>query len=576
MFFFQFHFHLPPDCLNPKNANRTVDSTNFCGISFKDILKKDTLEKEILLKYFEFDVKKIEEIYECQWKKYKEENQTEMEVFWSFSGLPKYRPLNRLVPRATLRGGFIEVYRLKFRTDENPGWTLHFVDANSLYSHIVLTNIFPTGKYEVLLHKNDLKHNITLLWGKFYYKGESMSGDAAHVKILAPSHLYRPFLPYRLNDEFSHLALCKECLRHKRSQHCKHVSKEKRCFISCYQITDLEKAVELGYEILEWYEIHHYKKRENIFAEFVKILAAQKLRNTNIFETDSYAKKIEICNDINQKMKFSNDPDLRLEPHSVTVNSAQKELFKMMLNSFYGRFALHTNFTHHYFCRSLQEIERYASQKHTQIIDLFSISDDICEIEVVAPTKIKPNLSGTLYITSEINALARKFIYEKSENIESCGGIILSIDTDAIIFALPPNVKSPLTYSHAFGDFKNVLGDNSIIDSFYSLGPRNYSITYKDFTGTPQHLLKVKGLSTKSSNNCDIISSNVYQDFIEKQFKSDICQIYLPQMRKKVEKQTKKFHEILTYFEFGNDIHAKRYIDKTQKNYSTYPFGYKF
>jgi hypothetical protein len=68
----------------------------------------------------------------------------------------------------------------------------------------------------------------------------------------------------------------------------------------------------------------------------------------------------------------------------------------------------------------------------------------------------------------------------------------------------------------------------------------------------------------------------VYQDFIEKQFKSDICQIYLPQMRKKVEKQTKKFHEILTYFEFGNEIHAKRYIDKTQKNYSTYPFGYKF
>ena len=108
----------------------------------KDLLQKDQLEQEILLKYFDFDVKKIEEIYECEWNKFKKDNAAEMEVFWSFSGLPKKRPLNRLIPRATLRGGFIEVYRLKFRTDENPGWTLHYADANSLYSYIALQNTF--------------------------------------------------------------------------------------------------------------------------------------------------------------------------------------------------------------------------------------------------------------------------------------------------------------------------------------------------------------------------------------------------------------------------------------------------
>jgi len=576
LFFFQFHCHLPPDCINPRNESRTINSTNSFGVPLKDLLQKDELEKEILLKYFDFDVKKIEEIFECQWKKYKSDNPTEMEVFWSFSGLPKKRPLNRLIPRATLRGGFIEVYRLKFRVDENPGWTLHFVDANSLYSFIALQNKFVTGKYEVLLHKDKLNKNITFINGKFFFKGESMSGDAAHVKIVAPSKLFRPFLPYRLNDEFSHLALCKPCLQKKLSKHCTHRSKNKRAFISCYQITDLEKAVALGYEILEWYEIHHYKKRENIFAEFVKILAAQKLRNTNLFESHSCQEKKTICNYLNIKMNFDTDPDLKLMPNIIMSNPAQKELFKLMLNSFYGRFALHTNFTHHYFCRSLQEIERYASQKDSQIIDIFSFSEDICEIEVVSPTKVKPNLNGTLYITSEINALARKFIYEKSEEIENNGGIILSIDTDAIVFALPNGATNPLVYSHAFGDFKNVLGSNNTIDSFYSLGPRNYSITYTDPLGVQQHLLKVKGLSTRSSNNCDIISSKMYQEFIDKQFNSDICQIYLPQMKKKIEKQTKKFHEILTYFEFGNEIHAKRYIFQNQQNFNSYPYGYKF
>ena len=556
-----------------------MDSTNHYGVPLKDLLQKDQLEQEILLKYFDFDVKKIEEIYECQWNKFKKDNATEMEVFWSFSGLPKKRPLNRLIPRATLRGGFIEVYRLKFRIDENPGWTLHYADANSLYSYIALQNTFVTGKYEVLLFKDELNKHITLLRGKFYYKGESMSGDAAHVKIVAPSKLFRPFLPYRLNDEFSHLALCKECLKNKASKHCNHRSKNKRSFTSCYQITDLEKAVALGYEILEWYEIHHYKKRENIFAEFVKVLAAQKLKNTDIFESfasDSCDEKQKICHSLNVNMRFDTHPNLLLTPNNIVSNPAQKEFFKLMLNSFYGRFALHTNFTHHYFCRSLQEIERYASQKDTKIIDIFSFSEDICEIEVVAPTKVKPNLNGTLYITSEINALARKFIYEKSEEIENVGGMILSIDTDAIIFALPPQAKNPLVYSHAFGDFKNVLGSNSTLESFYSLGPRNYSITYKDSLGVQQHLLKVKGLSTQSANNCNIISPQMYQDFIEKQFNSDICQIYLPQMRKNVKKQTKKFHEILTYFEFGNEIHAKRYIFTKQQDFNSYPYGYKF
>lgn len=572
--FLQFHYHVPPDCLNPNNKDRTIDSKNSFGVPLKKLLEKDNLEKNILLNYFGFDVKKIESIYECEWKRYKETHSEEIKTFWSLSELPKIRPLIRLVPRATLRGGFIEVYRLKFTLTENPGWTLHFADANSLYSHVVLQNEFPVGKYEVLLAKNDLKKNISFKDGEFFYKGESMKGDAAHVKILAPTQLLRPYLPYRLNDEFSHLALCKACLQKKLCKSCKHRSENVRAFTSCYQVTDLAKAVALGYKILEWYEVHHYKKRDFIFSKFVKILAAQKLRNTDLFGQKSAEEKQKICDDLNLKMNF--DPNLALQPNAVAENNSQKELYKNMLNSFYGRFALHTNFTHHYFCRNLQEIERYASQADTQIVDIFSVSEDVCEIEVVAPTKVKPNLSGPMYLTSEINALGRKFIYEKSEEIENVGGVILSMDTDSIFFALPANAKDPLVYSQAFGDFKEVLGSGSNIKTFHSFGPRNYSVTYTDSLGNEQHLLKIKGLSTKSSHNCDIISPSMYHDFIEKRFHSEVCNIYLPQMRKKVEKQTKKFHEILTYFEFGNDIHAKRFIFENEKNYISFPFGFKF
>lgn len=570
----EFHFHLPPECSHYQNKNRTIESSNGFGTPLKILKQRDEKQKEILLKYYSFDVKQIEIIYECDWFKFKKENALEMEAFRLSTNFPSSRPLMRLTPRATLRGGFIEVYRLKFSLTENPNWKLHFADANSLYSHIALTNVFPVGKYKVILNPDSLKNYIKFVDNRFFYNNEPMQGDAAHVKIKAPSNLFRPYLPYRLNDEFNHMALCRKCLTRKLAKKCVHRVTENRCFVSCYQVTDLEKAVSLGYEILEWYELHHYSERKPIFETFVQILASQKLKSTNLFSNTPPQEAQKICDDINATMKLKGD--LAINASQIVPNSAQKQLYKEMLNSFYGRFALHTNFTKHYFCRNIYEIEKYASVPDNHVLDIIPITDDVCEIEIASPSKIKPSLCGTLYLTAEINALARKFIYEEAEKIEKLGGIILSIDTDSLLFALPSNVPDPLIYSHSFGHFKTVLGNTSVIESFYSFGPRNYSITYKDSNGTYQHLLKVKGLSTQSSHNCDIITPDLYKEFIDSTFEAEVKNIYLPQLRKVVDKQSKRFHEILTYFNFGNDIHAKRFIVNKDSKYITYPFGYKF
>ena len=510
--------------------------------------------------------------YECLWKQHKLDNRLQMEAFWFSTKLPQNRPLNRLIPRVTLRGGFIEQYRLKFTEIENPGWKIYFADVNSLYSHIAMTNVFPLGKYQILLSKDNLKDNITFVNGQFFYKGQSMQGDAAHVKLLAPARLFRPFLGYRVNDEFNFLGLCKMCMIEKRAVHCTHKAENSRYFTSCYQVTDLAKAVELGYEILEWYELHHYTEHDLILKDFIQILGAQKLRHSDIYSNMTEAKRTETADYINKAMSLTGN----LQVTESSLNLAQKQLFKDMMNSFFGRFALHTNYTHHYFCRNLFEIQKHAQKSNAEIKDILAITEDTCQLEVSEPSKIKPSQNGCLYITSEINALARKFIYEKSELIDKANGIVIAIDTDSIIYALPPDQADVLTYSSAFGDFKHVLGFDSTIKSVYSLGPRNYSITYLDKNGCENHMLKVKGLSTTSINNCDTITPNIYQEFLEKRFEDEFTSIYLPQMRKKFEKQTYKFHEILTKFNFGNEIHTKRFVVNKDSSYTTYPYGYKW
>jgi len=372
-------------------------------------------EEHALLTYFPCEIKNHISMYACQWHKYKLDHAAEMESFWTSSGLPRKRPLGRLIPRATLRGGFIELYRLKFTVEENPNWKICFADVNSLYSKIAIANKFPIGEYKILLPKDNLEKHITYCDGEFFYKQESMKCDAAHVMILAPTNLRRPYLSYRVNDEHNFLSLCRLCAVNKIAKHCPHKAESSRAFTSCYMVADLAMAVSLGYKILNWFEVHHYEKSDFILRDFVQILGHQKLKYSNILSEVPESDQTTFCDNINQQMGFQDNNCLR--PEIVNNNLSQKQLYKDMMNSFFGRFALHTNFTKHYFCRNMREIEILASKQNSELVDIFSVTDNVCQIEVASSSKVSPSQQGCLYITSLINALARKFIYQKSQEV---------------------------------------------------------------------------------------------------------------------------------------------------------------
>jgi DNA polymerase elongation subunit (family B) len=275
-------------------------------------------------------------------------------------------------------------------------------------------------------------------------------------------------------------------------------------------------------------------------------------------------------------MDFS--PSLEITPANIEPNDAQKLLMKNMLNSFFGRFALHNNFNQHVICENVDDFNQLLSNPHYSIVDLVPHSDNVLEVEVMNhQMKVTPSRKGNLYITSEINALGRIFIYEKSEEIENRGGIILSMDTDSILFAWPKNTSLPFYFNESFGCFKHVLGNKTKITDFYSLGPRNYAVIYEE-NGAVKHVIKAKGLSLNAINCQKFLNVTQYADFINSFFIGEVKSVYIPQMRKKIDKQTKICHDVLTEFEFSNQIHVKRFILKNFKNHQfrTYPYGYDF
>jgi hypothetical protein len=509
----------------------------------------------------------------CRWELYKKQNALEMEAFWFSTGLEKNRPMLRLVPRATVRGGLIETFRLKFNIEENPNWKLYFLDVNSLYSKICLDNSFGVGPYKVIIDKKDLLTNVKFIDGEFKYKGESMQSDACLVTILPPQNLLRPFLPFRFNNEFNFLSLCRTCVLKKIASTCPHMSETVRSFTSCYMVSEINYAIKLGYQVLSWHEIHHYSIQSPFLRDYVKILAAEKLRNSNILSNILNSDKKTFCDDLNKAMHF--DSIYELKPENVCDNTFQKQFYKDMQNNFFGRFALKTNFNNHIFCKNLHEIERYASKPNTELIDLLPISENVCQIEISHPQKSKPSLSGSLYLTSQINCLARQFIYEKMLQVENVGGIILACDVDSITFALKKETKCPLQISPKVGDFKHLLPDCNLL-SYYSLCPRNYSILYSNEEKQICQLLKVKGLALTSLNCMDKMSHEKYANFVDQNFANNVKHSYLPQMRKKFDKASKTFSEILTGFTFSSESHVKRYISENTITYETYPYGYKF
>jgi len=535
--------------------------------------QKDKQINESLKQKFPYAVKTISVIHECEWKQFKASHAEEMSQFWQESGCSPHRNLTRLNSRASVRGGLLEVYKLKSLASNS--LDISFVDCNSLYSFVSLSCNLPLGGYSTLFSA-DLENKVNLIDGTFFYENESMECDIAHVEILCPSDLKRPFLGFRINDEFVFYANCYMCARKKLTKPCRHSDKD-RSFQSTWTCRELAYACfKLNYKVIRWHEVHHFKSFKPVLSDFVKIFASEKLKSSNILSGQtSGAARNQYCKEINDAMNFEHEL-LQLRADNCGDNVSAKSYYKNCLNSLFGRFSLHSEQLKHAFCRNLHDIQLIMSNPSNTVLDLFSIGDDIIELVYVNRPTIQANRRSNMYFTAIINAQARIFIYDLSKELAQLGCDILSIDTDSICFAHPKTFIYPFPINDAFGSFKHVLGAGTKIEAFYSMGVRSYVMVYTDAEGKREFVTKIKGMSLQSINTDKTITPQMFCDFIEKRFDNEIASVYVPQARCRLNKQTKSFAKLISSHEFTNELHVRRFILPKDSTYSTFSYGYDF
>lgn len=571
-----YHFCDSCDAISKAKKNDNGEPMNYLKIPYSTLKIRDDKAKEMLLGKFGNDVKTVKIMKECQWKEIKKDDFWELFLVQN-DDFVKKRPKSRLIPRICIRSGFLETYILRWQQKDFPNETFYHSDCNGMYAYISLNNEFPVGPYDVLLKKN-LEGNIKFdpQLKAHFYKGQPMSGSAAHVRILAPCDLKKPFLSFRSSKEHTFMGLCRSCIENNDENSktkCSHVSPNSRYFESCWMVTELDKAVSLGYIILEWFEVHFFSKRLPLLSSYVSILSALKLQNTGCDLNFTLEQKQQYCDDINAKLKVPSQ--FQLTPLNISENLGQKQFYKSMLNNYLGKFIQNTQHSTFRFVQSQTELEKYCFNPDNEVIGIYPYTEDLCQVEYKPILKnVNPSKKANLYIGAEIIAKARVYIYNCIETLEKASARIFFVDTDGIGYSLDNSINNPLQFSNCTGDFKAV---QSNIVSFHALGNRNYTIGYIDSSDVLKYDYKVKGLSLTSEHVRNIMSPNLYENFLDKHFKEEFDQIYLPQVKNKVDMASKQSKATMHTVKFTNNLFVKRYINSNlaQQTYETFPYGYK-
>jgi len=563
----EVHCHLPPDCCNALRKDLKFETAfSIYKKSAATVEEEQTKFSKYLLEEFSEEVKYLEFVYECEWRKFKKTKQ--WIEFKKFEEKKINRPLTRLIPRVAMRSGLLDIYKLRWLQSENPKETFKIADVNGLYAFIAMTKSFPVGKCQTIIGSE--LGQVHVKENQLYFKSDRLDSGCIHCSVLAPQSEMNPYLQFRVSDKFNFLAVCRMCAKNCQKK-CKHQSSEPKSFTSVWTIPDINKALKENYKIIDIFEVKFFPERKFILRNFVQSLSSCRLKNSGGLENLlSNEEKQEYCNRHNSKMDLPTNFALTVD--NVVNNPRQKMFYKDITNSLFGKFSQNSNFTKTEIVYSQHRLEELASK--FEIVEMYNLSETavVVEYENNYP---EPNLKGNVFIGSEITAHARIFIHDHLKLLQSKGIQVYAVDTDCLFYSVPDNVQDPLVFSDCIGDYKYVIPKHCQIMSYHALGCRNYSILYKDEKDILHTVTKVKGLSLKSAHLCEPLDFKTYENYIEQHFQNEYQSMFIPQIRKIAVKPSCHKNAVLRTFEFKNDLFLKRYINEKDNDYKTYPYGYK-
>ena len=515
---------------------------------------------------------KVIEIWECEYEILKQNVEYRKFLKRKEKFYDKMNKIGWLDIRESFFGGRTDNQRYYYET--KPDEKIRIVDFCSEYPYVLKNCEFPTGVPQ------SIKEN-------FDYSLENYFGFIK-CKILPPSSLRIPVLPVKIiqydesieneNIKLINLGeklvfpLCANCAKYK-NKSCNCLD---RSITGTWTTAEVKKAIEVGYELIEIYEILHYDEKQrssDIFKKYIDLWLKIKQ------EASGWP---EWCHTEEDKIKYINDYEkvekIKLDYDKICKNEALRYIAKIMLNSFWGKLAQKPNQSKQKIFHTYIDYWKLLNDNEKIVESEFMLNDEtLLAAWKFVEDELDVHTEFNVAVASYVTAWGRLKLYDvllERDNIRP--HCILYYDTDSVYFIEKkgdPLIKCGYFLGDLTDEVSSKYGNNSKCIKFVSLGPKNYAYIIEKPNGDIVTEYKCKGISLTAKTSEIINFKNIVRMAIEKQENNESVSIMVPQTRWKIDKYAKiKTEHFEKIYKATGD---KRNILFENNEYVTVPWGYK-
>ena len=478
--------------------------------------------------------------WECQWEK-KVKSTPAIQTF--LSTLNMVPPLQ---PREAFFGGRTGAVALYHRV--GPGEKIYYVDVTSLYPWVNKTQPYPLGHPEIECPPTS--QDIGDYFG------------LATVTILPPRGLYHPVLPVRHGGKLT-FPLCMACVREQqaepmleRSALCTH-SDQQRQLRGTWCTPEIEKAKEMGYELLHIHEVWHFPRQEaGLFQPYVDTWLKLKQES---------AGWPRWCETQEQKARYVRQYQ---EREGITLNvkenKGRKQVAKLMLNSFWGKFGEKTNKSKVEQVVQPHQLYKILTDSANDLQTLRLCTDDVLEVVYKqSEDNDLPSDRTNIFIAAFTTCWARLKLYSYLERL---GEQVLYYDTDSVIYRWKSG-QCEIETGDFLGEMTDELDGDHIIE-FVSGGAKNYGYQ----TSGGKFECKVRGFTLNVRGrqvlNYQTMKENLLAELDDPAGRTIAVKNPNHFKRDSTLKKIKLVEQVKNY----RLVFDKRVVDRRTKR--SYPFGY--
>ena len=222
-----------------------------------------------------------------------------------------------------------------------------------------------------------------------------------------------------------------ECATAK-AEDCTHDENE-RALLGTWTSVEVAKAVEVGYKIVEIYEIYHYPCKERIFSGYVNQFLKIKQQASGVPKKCVLESGERDEEAVSEYLKeYLAHEGVELDKDALEKKHGLRTIAKTLLNSLWGKLAQHENNTHVEFVDDYEHLLRLANDGALKLTSLDFVSETVlrCTYEKIDDAVV-PLKTGNVIIASFVTAYLCLKLHAL---IKELGRKVLYFDTDSVLF----------------------------------------------------------------------------------------------------------------------------------------------